>query len=267
MIRKSLQRSETGRHYILTYHSIGEDDYSIPAHVFESQMRYLAENARVVPLDELLGLHILPYDCATCAITFDDGYASVHEYALPILRRYRLSASLYVTTGIVGDRERQMSDSDPGLLPSLPMLTWPEIRDLQRGGFKLGTHLVHHLDLTALNREEAVAELKSSRNAVEQHTDTECVDFAYPWGYASKSCAEFLRDTGYRRAVTSTHRSVWADCDPMFIPRVSIRREYSLAHIGAILSGDWDYLGFYQQVRDVLLIRRLQCAKGAVASS
>jgi len=256
MIHAKLESSETQRTYILTYHSIGEHENSIPAHAFHSQMNYLAQNARVVPFDELFRSRTHAHDRPTCAVTFDDGYASVHAHALPILTKYRFPASLYITTGAIGEREEKMSDLDPGLLPGLPMLTWAQIRDLQHGGFTLGTHLVHHLDLTTLSREEAVAELKSSRNAIEQHTDKECIDFAYPWGSASKFCAGLVRDTGYRSAVTSIHSTVPANCDPMFVPRVAIRREYTLGHIRAILCGDWDYLGFYQSVRDALRIRK-----------
>jgi len=261
MIHAELQSSETRRTYILTYHSIGEDENSIPAHVFDSQMNYLAQNARVVPFDELFRSRTRAHDRASCAVTFDDGYASVHEHALPILAKYRFPASLYITTGAIGEREEKMSDLDPGLLPGLPMLTWPQIRELQRGGFTLGTHLVHHLDLTTLSREEAVAELKSSRNGVEQHTDTECVDFAYPWGYASKYCAGHVRETGYRSAVTSIHSAVPVNCDPMFVPRVAIRREYTLAHFRAIVCGEWDYLGSYQKVRNALRVSRRQRAQ------
>ena len=253
-----LVSSETERTYILTYHSIGDDKYSIPAYVFDGQMRYFAEYTRVVPLDELLWSRTRPGDRPTCAITFDDGYASVYERALPILREYRLPASLYITTGVVGERIGQMSDGDPGLLPALPMLTWRQIRNLQRGGFTLGTHLVHHLDLTTLSRDEAVAELKSSRNAVEQHSGTECLDFAYPWGHSSRRVAKYVRESGYRSAVTSIHRDIPPSCDPMFVPRVAIRREYTLTHLHAIVCGDWDYLGFYQQVRDLLRIGKWQ---------
>ena len=206
--------------------------------------------------DELLWSNTRPHDRPTCAVTFDDGYASVHEHALPILEKYRFPASLYITTGLVGERAGRMSDADAGLLPGLPMLTWPQIRGLQRAGFMLGTHLVHHRDLTMLSREEAVAELKSSRNAIERHTDKECLDFAYPWGSASKFCAGHVRETGYRSAVTSIHSTVPASCDPMFVPRVAIRREYTLGHIRAILRGDWDYLGFYQRMREALRIRK-----------
>ena len=50
MMNAKLHSSDTGHSYILTYHSIGEDQYSIPAAVFDGQMRYLAEHTRVVPL-------------------------------------------------------------------------------------------------------------------------------------------------------------------------------------------------------------------------
>jgi peptidoglycan/xylan/chitin deacetylase (PgdA/CDA1 family) len=242
---------------ILAYHSIGNDVYSVAPAEFDAQMGYLAEYTRVVPLDLLLSSQTYLWDRLTCAITFDDGYSSVYDVALPILRKYQLPATIYLTTGALGERNPIPSDRDPGLLPGLRMLTWPQVRELGRAGFNLGSHLVHHLDLTLLTPYEALTELKSARTYIEHSTDSECVDFAYPWGRANLSCGEYVLQTGYRSAVTSIHRDVVLNCDRMFLPRLCIRREYNLAHFRAIVIGHWDYLRFLQQARNVLRTGRV----------
>ena len=38
----------------------------------------------------------------------------------------------------------------------------------------------------------------------------------------------------------------------MLIPRVDIRRDYNLDDFEAILSGDWDYLGKYQRLKQAI---------------
>jgi peptidoglycan/xylan/chitin deacetylase (PgdA/CDA1 family) len=241
-----------GRVCILIYHSIGDEVCSITPAAFDNQMWYLSQHTTVMPLEHLLSPELPASARPTCVITFDDGYASVYHRALPILKRYHFHASLYLTTGLVGEQTPLMSDPDPGLFPSLAMLTWKQIRELQRERFTIGTHLVHHKDLTALGHEEAVAELESSRSAIEQHTNGECLDFAYPWGRANQNCARYVREAGYRSAVTALHRAVPPNCDPMFIPRIDIRRGYNLAHFRSIVSGDWDYLGVYQEFKHAL---------------
>src|ERR1700687_1705586 len=104
------------------------------------------------------------------------------------------------------------------------MLTWEQIADLQSFGFTLGSHLVHHLDLTRLSGAQAMAELCLSRKMIEEHTNRDCREFAYPWGRATQRNAQWVRKAGFRSAVTALHGPVPAKCDPMLVPRVDICR-------------------------------------------
>lgn len=67
---------------------------------FRWQMKLLADCFNVLPLHdavEALARRTLP-PRAVC-ITFDDGYRSVHDHALPILKEFNLPATVFVTTG------------------------------------------------------------------------------------------------------------------------------------------------------------------------
>lgn len=59
-------------------------------------------------------------------LTFDNGLEGVYRFAFPILRRYRLHATLF----IIADRTRQ-SHADGR---DLAYLTWPQIRTMLRSG-------------------------------------------------------------------------------------------------------------------------------------
>jgi peptidoglycan/xylan/chitin deacetylase (PgdA/CDA1 family) len=70
---------------------------------FRWQMALLADCFNVVPLRQALA----DLDCGrlaprTVCITFDDGYRSVHELALPVLEEFGLPATVFVTSGHVG---------------------------------------------------------------------------------------------------------------------------------------------------------------------
>ena len=238
------------RKCVLLYHSIGEGRDSLPLNVFENQMRYLAEHMRVVPLRALLEEKDSNAG-VTCALTWDDGYESVHTHALPILRKYGFRATVYVTTGVIGERSNRASDEDGGLTPGLSMLTWPQIRTLQANGFTVGAHLVHHLDLTKMTGAQALSELQLARTSIEKKTGEECIDFAYPWGRSNRRCAAYVRAAGYRQAVTTVHGPVPTHFDPMFLPRMNISREYDMRDFSAILRGDWDYLAYYQGLKKI----------------
>ncbi len=95
---------------ILMYHRFPRQD----AANFDRQCEYLAAHYEVVGLREAvvrLGQGAPTANLAV--ITVDDGYADMYEVALPILRKHRLPATLFVTTGFVdrscwmpGDRVR-----------------------------------------------------------------------------------------------------------------------------------------------------------------
>jgi len=106
----------SGRATILMYHGVTDcppDQLDFPrlhlnVDLFRQQMAHLAERYNVMPLRELVG-QLLQGDRIgprTVCLTFDDGYSNVVRCALPILREFRLPATLFVVTGLV--RQRNM---------------------------------------------------------------------------------------------------------------------------------------------------------------
>jgi peptidoglycan/xylan/chitin deacetylase (PgdA/CDA1 family) len=233
---------------ILVYHSIGIEKHSLPMDLFEMEMRFLKERANVISLETALNGGKLdgPF---TCAITFDDGYASVHRNALAVLEKYGFQATVYVTTGLIGETTSLPSNADAGLFPGLEMMTWHQIRALQKSVFTIGSHLVRHLDLRNLSHDEAIDELTTSRLEILKHTNEPCVDFAYPWGLANSRCAEWVREAGYRSGCTTHHSTVHPNGYRMLVPRVNIENGYDMEDFEAILRGDWDFLSSFHGVK------------------
>jgi peptidoglycan/xylan/chitin deacetylase (PgdA/CDA1 family) len=114
---------------ILMYHRIGaagEDPWGITvsARHFEEQLEILRRRRRVLQLRELVGQLAageLSPDCAV--VTFDDGYADNLCLAKPLLDRFAVPATVFVTTGAVGRKKEYYWDElgrlllQPGLLP------------------------------------------------------------------------------------------------------------------------------------------------------
>lgn len=94
---------------ILIYHRVSPESPPWPSDVvspgeFEREMSYLSKVAEVVPFDllvsQLAGKKILSRRIV--AITFDDGYEDNYRFAYPILRKYNLPATIFLTTGYIG---------------------------------------------------------------------------------------------------------------------------------------------------------------------
>jgi peptidoglycan/xylan/chitin deacetylase (PgdA/CDA1 family) len=93
---------------ILCYHGVCEDwvaseawtpSYFVTRSAFEAQLSYLQRNARVLPLGEAverLREGSLPPQAVT--ITFDDGYANNLDIAYPLLRKYKMPATIFLST-------------------------------------------------------------------------------------------------------------------------------------------------------------------------
>ena len=157
-------------------------------------------------------------------LTFDDGYRDVFGKAMPILSRLHMRATAYVIT----DR---ISGPDPSFL------TWGRLLGLERHGFDIGSHTVHHLELTELPDAEAMPELVQSRRALEQHLGHSVQWFAYPAGAFNAHAVELVRKAGYVLAVTTQPGALQSAQAPLELHRYEILDSTGVAGLRAILGG------------------------------
>jgi len=108
-IRRKLTKSQVA---ILMYHRISphKDSWSLEPlspQEFEKQIAYFYRNYEIVPLERLASCirqgNTLP-DRAVI-ITLDDGYKDNYLYAYPVLKKYHVPATIFLTTGHIGTGE------------------------------------------------------------------------------------------------------------------------------------------------------------------
>ena len=70
---------------------------------FKKQITHLVKNYRVISLDEIVERVKTKKSLRRCVvITFDDGFRDNYEIAYPILRKYNIPATIFLTTGYIG---------------------------------------------------------------------------------------------------------------------------------------------------------------------
>jgi peptidoglycan/xylan/chitin deacetylase (PgdA/CDA1 family) len=107
LVQLLLRFAREPRLSVLAYHRVmAQPDPMRPSEPtvaqFEARMRWLAANFEVLPLlDAVRALREGRLPPRALCVTFDDGYADNHELALPVLRRLRLPAMVFVAAGFL----------------------------------------------------------------------------------------------------------------------------------------------------------------------
>jgi len=173
---------------ILGYHKVGapspgawETWYYVPEPTFVAQLSYLRDNGwSVIDVATFLrGLRApagLPPRAAL--ITFDDGYRSVLEVALPCLLRFGYPAVHFVPTDFIGGRNR----FDGGAEPEEPICDWDELRELERQGVSVQAHGASHRHFSKLGPAAQEEEVTRSKQVLEDGMGRPVEVFAFPYG-------------------------------------------------------------------------------------
>ena len=99
----------TNEYYILLYHGVtsttsyGIENFSgkhIQSDEFDKQMRFIHKKMNPITLREACENQDLPPK--SVVVTFDDTFKNMRSVALPILKKYQIPATFFITTGLVG---------------------------------------------------------------------------------------------------------------------------------------------------------------------
>jgi peptidoglycan/xylan/chitin deacetylase (PgdA/CDA1 family) len=196
LARMALRRQAAGL-TVLIYHQVSgasPDERDIDPAAFAAQMDLLAAH-RVVALDQALDELAVGDERPKVVITFDDGFADVHETALPVLSARDLPFTVYLASAYMGGQLHWEGSTAerPGRA-----LSWPQVCELVASGLcTLGNHTHTHVPPAALSDDEldaCTAAIESATGVVPRH-------FAYPWGVAVTAMESALRSR-FRSAVT-----------------------------------------------------------------
>jgi len=245
----SLETLLTGRRAadgacVFYYHRVADvnfvdaavDDWNVCPETFERQVAALSEFAEIVPLRELperLGSKEASRAKPLVALTFDDGYASFHQHALPILQRYGAHATAFVVTGTIGRAEPQPFDrwARKNLGRTRPddwrAMSWTELETCVASGLvDIGAHSHMHLRGSLCRPEQLAEEAARSREILRAHLgETQARAYAYPYGStrlgdASAAYVEAVRAAGYEAAVTTDLGLVTKESERFLLPRI-----------------------------------------------
>lgn len=183
---------------ILTYHSFGPKpavkessiqlQYRVTEAAFESHMNYLADNGyHTITLNDLIQSQRtgkrLPEK--SVVLTFDDGWKTQYEYAVPILEKYQFTGTFFIITNSIGAKAYMSGD---------------EIKKLRSKGFEIASHTKSHPKLTQVTDEQLQDELVESKQKLEAILGEPITTLAYPYYAYDVRVVQAVTDAGYQGA-------------------------------------------------------------------
>ncbi|HTK88419.1 MAG TPA: polysaccharide deacetylase family protein [Nitrospiraceae bacterium] len=110
----------------------------------------------------------------------------------------------------------------PPLIDQNGMLTWDQVRELDRAGLVIASHTLTHPWLPDLTDDELWCELCASKQKLENQLGHAVTAVAYPYGAFNEQVKRVARECGYAAAYTTAPGRHIADDDLLAIKRVTI---------------------------------------------
>ncbi|MFQ5952972.1 MAG: polysaccharide deacetylase family protein [Candidatus Omnitrophota bacterium] len=226
---------------ILMYHSISDDKestLSVMPENFSRQLEFLDRSGySVISLDELVesinrGKTYLP---KTVVVTFDDGYKDNFTNAFPVLKKYDMTAIIFLVTHYVAEKGEYMN--------------WDQVRLMQENGIDFGAHTRNNVYLPSVEDYGKLwDEISGSKADIQAQTGKEAKYFCYPTGGFTEKIKEAVKQAGYKGACTTNRGFDRLNLDVYELNRVKVTDSdmNKPFHFRAKLSGFYNVFRSYK---------------------
>ncbi|UXN02827.1 polysaccharide deacetylase family protein [Bartonella sp. HY406] len=159
-------------------------------------------------------------------ITFDDGFLSVFENAMPILNQHGFTATNY----FVADEIAGQNNWDNPKAKRAACMDIGQVKQWLSHGHEVGSHTLTHPHLSQLSSDMAFTEINQSKQNLETALNIKLSSFAYPYGDENDEIRHIVQQAGYSNAVTTRRGRAKSQDNAFELPRHSVRRNDSAFH-------------------------------------
>jgi peptidoglycan/xylan/chitin deacetylase (PgdA/CDA1 family) len=175
---------------VLYYHGVTKEQREM----FARQMDDIIRWVKPISIDNLdtlsnTGHHV--------AVTFDDGFQSILENALPEVAKRNIPITIYVPTAYLGQKPGWLNDTDEDC--GEVVMTADQLCMLDDNLVSVGSHCVTHSNLPSLSKDEAEKEIFQSKDCLKKMLKKEIKTLSFPHGAYNQTHVQLARRAGYNR--------------------------------------------------------------------
>ena len=214
---------------ILYYHAV----YAEEKEAFALQMDDLLRWTKPIAINEISSLK--PKG-RYCAVTFDDGFVCVRDYALPVLAKRNIPVAFFVPSACLGQQPPWLDEGD-GDYKNIVM-TEAQLNSLDKKLVLIGSHGRTHQNLLQIGTDEARKEIIQSKKELENILNIPLETISFPHGDFNQTHIDLAIQAGYRQAYSIIPELIYSGSDGFLRGRVKTdpadwRMEYRLKLLGA----------------------------------
>jgi peptidoglycan/xylan/chitin deacetylase (PgdA/CDA1 family) len=214
-----------------------EADFEVPQDVISLKVMAILNSVGYLEVDSmsLIERPRVSLSSGTITLEFDDGYASVYQYAIPILNARGIRSTQAIISDYLG-----------GLY-----VTKAQMLEMQSQGHEIASHTRTHAHLTEITQSEAVDEISNSKSRL-QSLGANVSTFVYPYGEYNASVEQIVRNAGYIGARTVNFGFNNKDTNKFELRDYHIESDTSIASVKqlinqAIANDTWLVFELHQQ--------------------
>ncbi|WP_291635567.1 polysaccharide deacetylase family protein [Clostridium sp.] len=213
---------------ILMYHSISYEKGNtlrVSKENFRNQMKYIKNNNyTALTLDELYSYMQKGGKLPTkpIVITFDDGYIDNYTNAYPILKEFKIKATMFVITNTIDKEENYLTSN--------------QLRLMDLDNIRIESHTVAHEHLDKIPYEDNVKTMKASKIKLEKILNRKINYISYPYGGYTESTIKAAKQTGYILAFSTEFGWIGKNDNIYSLGRIFVNSNYNLEQFKAKLN-------------------------------
>jgi peptidoglycan/xylan/chitin deacetylase (PgdA/CDA1 family) len=188
---KIINKPLPASYVVLTYHSVKDSQVDR----FKRHMDEILKKGFPVSLDfsnfSDINKHYI-------AITFDDGYQSVVRNALPIMKKRKIPALLFITTAYLGKKPGWINNPNHENANEI-LISEQVLKEISEEYVSIGSHSVTHTDLATISKNKVLDEFINSKKTLEKIINKNVNYFSFPFDSFNNELIELSKQAGYKK--------------------------------------------------------------------